>query len=228
MTREELRLRAVGVAGAGLVRGLGRTLRFRLEGTEHLAVCRSERRPVILAFWHAWILPLAYLHRGEGIVVLTSEHGDGEYITRVIERMGFSTARGSSTRGGTRGLRELVRAAREGRDLGITPDGPRGPARRFKQGGLVAAKLTGARVVPMAVSAEGVHRLGSWDGFVIPRPFARIRVRYGAPHSIPRDAGEAELDRHASQLEHFLNQFEPAGAGEATEAGSGRPGGSGP
>jgi lysophospholipid acyltransferase (LPLAT)-like uncharacterized protein len=228
VTREEIRFRAVGLVGAGILRGLGRSLRFQLEGTEHLEGCRRERRPVILAFWHAWILPLAYLHRGEGIVVLTSEHGDGEYITRVIQRMGFRTARGSSTRGGARGLRDVVRAAREGRDIGITPDGPRGPARSFKRGGLVAAKLTGARIVPMAVFAEGVHRLDSWDRFVIPRPFARIRVRYGAPHAIPRNAGDEELDRHALALERHLNQFEPDASERGARKDSGRPGGTRP
>jgi lysophospholipid acyltransferase (LPLAT)-like uncharacterized protein len=227
MTREELKFRTVGLAGAGLVRTLGASFRFHLEGEEHLRGCRSAGHPVILAFWHAWILPLAYLHRGEGIVVLTSEHGDGEYISRVIERMGFRTARGSSTRGGTRGLRDVVRAVRDGRDIGYTPDGPRGPARRFKRGGLVAAKLTGARIVTMAVEARGVVRLDNWDRFAIPGPFARIRVRYGEPLSIPRDAADAELREHGLALERALNVFEgdaaPTSREESGPADDGEP-----
>lgn len=210
MTGAELRFQAAGLAGSAVLRSLGRTLRFRIEGDAPFRSLRAGGTPLIFAFWHSWILPLAFLHREEGVVVLVSRHGDGEYITRVVRRMGFETARGSSTRGGARGLRELVRAQREGRDIAFTPDGPRGPARVFKRGALVAAQLTGAPVVPVSVEAETVWRVGSWDRLAVPKPFGRFRVRYGDPHYVPREAPPHQLDDHARHLTERMNELEAA------------------
>jgi lysophospholipid acyltransferase (LPLAT)-like uncharacterized protein len=193
--------------GSALLSLLGLTLRFQVEGEEALEGFRRERQPVILAFWHSRILPLAYFHRNQGIVVLVSEHRDGEYIARVIARKGFGLARGSSTRGGARGLRELIRAGRSGRDLGLTPDGPKGPPRRVKLGTLVAAQITGLPIVPLTAGGEGVWRVSSWDRFLIPRPFSRIQVRYGSPVHVPRRAGPVELQALAEELDGELNRI---------------------
>jgi len=205
MIRSELGFRAVGFGGGASLTLLGWTLRYRIEGAEHFQRLRSEGRPVIFAFWHAGILPLAYLHRNEGAMVLVSRHADGEYITRVLKRLGFRTARGSSTRGGVQGLRELIRAVRNGTDAAITPDGPRGPARKFKAGGLLLAQLTGAPIIPVGLASKQVWRLDSWDGFLVPRPFAALDVRYGEPHYVPRDSTGDELEEHARRLEGILS-----------------------
>jgi len=213
-----LRFRAAGIAGAAFLKLLGSTLRFRIEGEHHLTALREAGEPVIFTFWHSWILPLAYLHRNQGIVVLVSEHGDGEYVAQVIHRMGFRTARGSSTRGGARGAREMVRGLRHGSDGGITPDGPRGPAGTFKPGALVASRLSGAHILPMAVETDGAWHLNSWDRFAIPKPFARIRVRYGPPVQVPRDANESEMERISAALEAFLNHEPVRGLSGSVEA----------
>lgn len=226
MKRSEAAFRVVGLAGSALLRVVGRTFRFRVEGAEAFRELRRQGRPVIFAFWHSRILPLAYLHRGEGVVVLVSRHADGEYITRVVSRLGFGVARGSSTRGGARGLRELVRHLRSGGDVAITPDGPRGPARRFKAGALLAAQLTEAPVVPVAAGSPSAWRLGSWDRFLIPGPFARFRVRYGTPHFVPRELGDGSLETHARILEDALNRLtdEVDGVGpEGSPPGEERP-----
>ena len=206
MSRTEAHFRRAGWLGAVVLRGLGHTLRIRVKDDGPLVKFRRDRQPVIFIFWHSRILPLAYHHRSEGIVVLVSQHGDGEYVARTIERMGFGTARGSSTRGGVQGLRGLLRAARKGHDLAFTPDGPKGPVRKFKTGALVAAQLTGAPLVPIAVGGKGIWRLNSWDRLVIPKPFARITVKYGLPVFIPRGATEQELEDYALQLEEVLNR----------------------
>ena len=211
----ELRFRAVGLAGHGLLAALDLTLRIRVEGEENLLRFRSEGTPVILVFWHGLLLPLIRRHRNQGIVVLVSEHADGEYITRILERHGCGTARGSSTRGGSKGLRALIRAAREGHTLGITPDGPRGPARQFKPGALLAARLTGLPIVPMAAAATSAWHLKSWDRFMIPRPGARVHIRYGPPRWIARDADEGVLEREARELEGVLEQLARAPASGA-------------
>lgn len=204
---EAWKLAAVERGGSALLSLLGRTLRFQVEGDETLDVFRREDQPVILAFWHSRILPLAHLHRNQGIVVLVSEHRDGEYIARVIARNGFGLARGSSTRGGVRGLRELIRAGRSGRGLALTPDGPKGPPRRVKLGALVAAQITGLPIVPLTAGGKGVWRVKSWDRFLIPRPFSRIQVRYGSPVHVPRHAGPEELRALAEKLDGELNRI---------------------
>lgn len=212
MTRSEIAFRTVGSLGGGSLRLAGRTFRYAVQEAEGYRRLRSEGRPKVFVFWHAWILPLVYLHRNEGAVVLISRHADGEYIARVVEKMGFRTARGSSSRGGAQGLRELVRAVRGGADAAITPDGPRGPARQFKPGGLLLSRITGAPLVPVRVRAPGAWRIDSWDRFIVPKPFSRIEVAYGEPHSIPRDASEEELAAHARHLESVLNALDDKGA----------------
>jgi lysophospholipid acyltransferase (LPLAT)-like uncharacterized protein len=139
--------------------------------------------------------------------VLVSEHADGEYVTRIMDRFGFRTVRGSSTRGATKGLKGLIRAAREGHDLALTPDGPNGPARSFKPGALLAAAVTGLPIVPVAAGASHAWRLGSWDRFLIPKPFTRVHLRYGPAHWIERSASDEALARHARSLERTLNEL---------------------
>jgi tetraacyldisaccharide 4'-kinase len=118
----ELKFETAGVLGTGLVSGLFATTRVERVGLEHYHRFKEQGEPVIFVFWHGLLLPLVYYCRNWGAVVLVSEHADGEYITRVIERLGFGTVRGSSTRGGTKGLKGLIRAARAGKDLALTPD----------------------------------------------------------------------------------------------------------
>ena len=203
--RTPLAFRAAGLLGGAFVRMLFLSTRVDRRGHEHYLRFRREGKPVIFVFWHGQLLPLLYHHRGEGIVVLVSDHADGEYVTRVIERMGFGTARGSSTRGGSKGRRGLIRAAREGHDLAVSPDGPSGPARELKPGALLAAAVTGLPIIPVAVSASAAWRLSSWDGFLVPKPFARVKLRYGAPSWIDRASGEDELARHALALGRTLD-----------------------
>ena len=186
--------------GAGAVSALFLTTRSERLGTEHFERFRRGAKPVIFVFWHGQLLPLVHYHRHEGIVVLVSEHGDGEYIARIIERNGFGTVRGSSTRGGIRGLRQLVRAARSGRDLAITPDGPRGPRGVFKPGALAAAQMTGLPVVPLAVGSSSGWRLGSWDGFLVPKPLSTVRIGYLPARYVPRGASRADLEAMAEEI----------------------------
>jgi len=210
MTRDELKFRVAGRLGATVLRALGATWRIRVEDDGPLHEMRRARHPVIFTFWHSRILPLTYLRRGEGSVALVSQHGDGEYTTRILERMGYGTARGSATRGGVQGLRGLVRAAREGHDLGITPDGPRGPARELKEGVLVAAQLSGAAILPFAAGGPSVWSVGSWDRMIIPKPFSRVNVKYGALQFVARDATEADLAEHGARLSAELNRITDA------------------
>lgn len=204
----DLRFESAGVLGTGLVGALFATTRSERIGSEYYEQFRRQGQPVMFVFWHGQLLPLVHYHKQEGIVVLVSEHDDGEYITRVIERNGFGTVRGSSTRGGTNGLRGLVRAAREGRDIGVTPDGPRGPRGVFKPGALVAAQMADLPVVPISARASSGWRFRSWDGFLMPRPFSKITLEYHEPVRVPRDADRDDLDALAEELAGVLNRGE--------------------
>ena len=193
-----------------LAAGIGR-LAVRLLGSTWRV--HRERRadgvaPVVFALWHGELLPLLWAHRGEGIVVLISTHADGEIIARIAASLGYGTARGSSSRGATRALVELSRAVESGRNVAVTPDGPRGPRHAFAPGALVVAQRSGVPVVCARASASRAWRLRSWDRFVIPKPFSRVTVRYGSPQIIagtsPREA-EAEAPR----FERLMRELGP-------------------
>ena len=207
MNRQELKFRLVGTLGRGLLGTYFPLIRASKEGVEHFQQFRQQGQPFIFVFWHGQLLPLVYYHRNEGVVVLVSEHADGEYIARVIHKHGLGTARGSSTRGAVKGFRGMLRAGREGKELAITPDGPRGPRHEFKWGALVVAQRTGFPVVPIGVGADRAWYLRSWDRFMIPKPFSNLRIRYGPPRWVPRDATQSQLEAIALDLQEEMKRF---------------------
>ena len=198
---------AVARIGGVLMSLLFRTLRFRVDGANHPQTATRDGKPVIFALWHGRLLPLAFQHRGQGIVTLISRSNDGEYLARLLDYWGFRNVRGSSNRGGAVALRDLVRSVRQGRSLAITPDGPRGPMQTVKPGILVAAQMTGAPIIPTTSSASRGWWPGRWDRFLIPKPFATVCVRYGEPFEVPRSATEQEINQRARELESVLNRL---------------------
>ncbi len=190
----------LGLTGRYALRALFRTLHVERMGHDHVMRIRQEGTPVIFVFWHGRLLPLIHVHRQDSIVVLVSEHRDGDYLAHLLHHFGFGTVRGSSTRGGVRGLKGLIRAARRGLDLAITPDGPRGPNRELKLGALTAARMTGLPLVPVGVGVTSAWRIGSWDELLVPRPFSTVRVAYGRPSFVSRHASQAEIDEVIGSL----------------------------
>jgi lysophospholipid acyltransferase (LPLAT)-like uncharacterized protein len=181
-----------------IVRVLGRTWRFTVTHDQDVRRLRGAGQPIVFTLWHGQLLPLLYKHRGERIAVLISEHADGEIIARIAEALGYRTVRGSTSRGAARALLALARVIEEGYDLAITPDGPRGPAKSFAPGAAIVAQRTGAPVIGAAASARLRWNLGSWDRFLIPRPFATVHVAYSdAARVMASDArgAAAEVDR---------------------------------
>ena len=167
----------VANVGAFVIRALGVTWRIRTEAPEQLSRARAISPQVIFVFWHGRLLPLSFTHRDQRIHVLASEHTDGEMLGQTIRRLGFGHVRGSSTRGGTRALLELVEKVRSGFDLGITVDGPRGPRGVVKAGVVEVARQTGAAIVPITTPSNRKRVFASWDAFEQPAPFARVVVR---------------------------------------------------
>jgi lysophospholipid acyltransferase (LPLAT)-like uncharacterized protein len=204
------RLQAAAIAAVGypLILALGRTWRWRVEGLEHLDAIHASGRQPVMAFWHGRILPATVYFRRRGIVVITSENFDGEWIARIIERFGYGTARGSTSRGGRRALRELTRRMAEGRAAGFTVDGPRGPAGVAQPGAPWLAMTTGNPVLPFHLEAARHWTLGSWDRTQVPRPFTTVGLAVGAPLEVPRHGGAAGLDAARRELEARLRALE--------------------
>ena len=186
---------------------LARTWHFRTRNPEQWQRLRADGKPFVFVLWHGGLLPLTYWHRDRDIAVLVSEHRDGEIIARVVHAWGYRTIRGSSTRGGGRALLEMTRELERGSVVAVTPDGPRGPALEFQPGALVIAQRAQVPVVPMAVRVDRAWRINSWDGFLVPKPFARVTIAWGDPlfvsGSTPREAatqtGRFESAMRASQ-----------------------------
>ncbi len=205
----------VSALGPSIIRTLGATWKVKRVGLDPF-VERSAGRSTarfIIALWHNTLFPLAFLHRDEHATVLVSQHGDGELIVRALHGLGFQTARGSTTRGGARALRELLTIARRGAgELAITPDGPKGPALVAQQGVAFLAAATGFPILPLALAASSAWRFRSWDRFQVPRPFARVAAVAGAPIEVPRDAIDADLSpylrRYEGEMQRALEQAE--------------------
>lgn len=203
-------MQVTAIAGLGypLVALLGRTLRWRVDGWEHVEAIEASGRPPVMGFWHGRILPATYYFRGRGIIVITSENFDGEWIARIIERFGYGTARGSTSRGARRALLQLKRDVEAGRPAGFTLDGPRGPARRAQSGAVWLAGTTGSPLLPFHLEADRHWTLRSWDRTQIPRPFATMALAIGAPIEVPPDAGEGAIEAKRQELERALAGLE--------------------
>jgi len=184
-------------------------LRWRIEGFEYFDAIAAEGHQPIMAFWHGRILPATYYFRRRGIVVITSENFDGEWIARIIERFGFGTARGSSSRGGLKALLQLTREMTAGKPAGFTVDGPRGPARVAQPGAVWLAKATGNPVLPFHLEARKHWTLRSWDRTQIPKPFSTVSIVIGEPFYVPRDADDEKIEAARELLDERLKALEP-------------------
>ncbi len=218
------RTRLVIVIGAWLASWILRLLywtqRWKLAGVPPRKADAGREKPRVYAFWHQRILPFVYSHRKRGIVVIVSRHRDGEWITRVIGHFGFRTARGSTTRGGARALRAMMKATARAEDVAFTPDGPRGPRYELQPGVVHFAARQGLPIVLGAATMTRYWELKSWDRFRIPKPFGTIVVHQSEEYAVP----EGVLD-DAERLEEFRAhmQSELRRLTEEVDAGAGVP-----
>ena len=209
--KEKLLLFLAEYGGSLFIRALGATLRIRTYGRQHyLERQKGSSHRVVYSFWHCNILPLAITYKGQGARVMISKHNDGEIIARIVHRLGFKTERGSTTRGGARALKALVRIRNDPSafDIAITPDGPRGPAKKAQSGAVFIAAKTGFPLAPVGVAIEKAWVLGSWDGFRIPKPFSRCAVVTGEDIHVARDCDEAAAEEMIHRLEESLEAAE--------------------
>ena len=199
---------AIALLGYPVVDVLGRTLRWQVEGLHHFEGIRAAGQQPVMAFWHGRILSATYYFRGLGIVVITSENFDGEWIARIIERFGYGTARGSTSSGARKAMLQLVRAMRKGKPAGFTLDGPRGPAMVAQPGAVWLARTTGNPMLPFHLEASRHWSMRSWDRTQVPKPFSTVALVIGEPIAVPSDARDDELERWRMELETRLRELE--------------------
>src|SRR2546427_4799247 len=205
---KRVQAKLISVVGYRLVALLGSTFRWKSDGVDHYdRVVRSGRQP-IMAFWHGRILSATYYFRRRGIVVITSENFDGEWIAGIIERFGYGTARGSTSRGARRALLQLTRDMAAGRPVAFTVAGPGGPARVAQPGAVWLAKATGNPVLPFHVEADRHWSLNSWDRTQVPKPYATVALAIGEPLEVAADADDSGVETARRMLEERLHALE--------------------
>lgn len=192
---------------AWLLRGLFLTLRPTYIQRNFENQVMDTGQPALLAIWHGRLLYFIPFYRHKTGTVLVSPSRDGELISQVLARFGIHATRGSSSRGGREGLRQLVERVRQGCYGAFTPDGPRGPRYHVKAGLVSAAKKTGAPVLPVVYNAKWKRVLRSWDRFIIPLPFSRIVVVYGKPIYVPATASSSTLQEKRQEVEAVLQHI---------------------
>ena len=197
-----------GWLAAGFVRLLGSTWRLERSGVDPMTAGQGEG-PLVMVIWHAGLSVAAYGWRDRNIAIAVSLSRDGDWIDAVLVRLGFAaSARGSSSRGATELLRELIRRTRASEPIGILLDGPRGPAGVAKPGVVALARATGARLVPIGIAAAPTLRFGSWDRTLLPYPFARVRIVFGTPRYVARATEGEALEARRRELEAELHRLD--------------------
>jgi lysophospholipid acyltransferase (LPLAT)-like uncharacterized protein len=204
--RRRLRIRLAAGVGGLVIRLLGLTWRVRREGNADFDERLKRGDAFIIVFWHGEIVPVAWVHRHRGICPLISRHADGEVIARIVEGLGYRTARGSTSKGGVRALLETARLLDEGITVGFTPDGPRGPRHEFAPGALIVAQRTGRPIIALSASASRAWRLSSWDRHLVPKPFATVTIRYSATQFV-RAASARDAEQEVSRFEGVMRSI---------------------
>ena len=183
---------------------VGLTTRLRWRGQEYLDAARRVKGPVVYAFWHQRQVFFTWTHRRANASVLVSRSADGGLIAETMRLSHMDACRGSSSRGGAAATRDLLRCLAAGRDVAITVDGPKGPARKVKPGILFLAQETGLPIVPITNAVSHKLECSSWDRFQIPLPFSRAMVIHGTPVFVnPGD----DLAAKALELEQALDRI---------------------
>jgi len=210
--KQRLLIRAADLAFFVLISVIGRTIRWQVEGWENWEAATGAGQVPIYTFWHNRIFTGTYFWRKRGIVVMTSQSFDGEYIARFIQRFGYGAARGSSTRGAVGAIVEMARLMRAGLPTAFTIDGPKGPRYVAKMGAVLLAKKTGQPILPFTIATRRFWEAKrSWDGFQVPFPFTRARVDIAPRIYVSADANDEALEAKRAELQAALDRINEVG-----------------
>ena len=205
--RQRILLWFISSAGYLAIRLICPTLRFSISWEEPPSPPDAIfERPVIYSFWHRSVFPAAWMWRKLGIAVMVSRSFDGEYIARIIEKLGFVAVRGSSSRGGSEALREMKKELEKGAAVAFTIDGPRGPKYVAKPGPVLLARASGMPMAAFYVALSDAWILKTWDEFIIPKPFSKALVRVSSKVHVPAQADEAQIRDFRDLLQQSLER----------------------
>ncbi|MEX2270148.1 MAG: lysophospholipid acyltransferase family protein [Vicinamibacterales bacterium] len=205
---DRVKAAAIASVAAPIVRALGRTYTWIEDGTEHLDAVEAAGRTPVLALWHGRILPATLYFRNRGIVAMTSQNFDGEWIARLMQRFGYAQARGSTSRGAAGALVRMKRELAAGKTVAFTVDGPRGPAKVAQPGAVWLASASGQPILPFHIESSAHWSARSWDGTQVPKPRATVAIAIGAPMYVEPALDEAGLEAARLELEHVLHSLE--------------------
>ena len=209
---ERLVIRIVGFLSYIAIRLIGMTVRFDVTNqASEAAVTAAGKRP-IYTVWHDRMIGGIYFLRDRGILVLSSHSFDSEYTARCIQRFGFGTVKGSSSKGAVAGLVAMIRAMRAGNPAAFTIDGPKGPRYVAKSGPVLLAKKTGNPILPLVVECESFWKLKSWDRLMVPKPFTRVNIIFAKPIFVDPDATESQIESKREELQASLDSLVKCGA----------------
>lgn len=206
--KERVEIRLADALFYAAIRLIGRTLRYQKLGWENFDSIAEAGHVPIYTFWHDRIFAGSYFFRDRGIVIMTSQSKDGEYIARFIRRLGYGAIRGSSSRGGSRALVEMIKTIRGGLPMGFTADGPRGPRYVAKPGPVMLAKKSGQPIMPFVVQPRKFWTVKSWDRTQIPKPFTQVAVIIGEPIYVRADE---DVNATLIKLQASLDELTSAG-----------------
>src|SRR6266849_2749114 len=209
--KERFLIRAADLAFFFLIKLIGSTVRWQVDGWENWEAATNDGRIPIYTFWHNRVFLSTYFWRQRRIVVMTSQSFDGEYIARFIQRFGYGAARGSSTRGAVGAVIEMTRLMRAGCPTAFTIDGPKGPRYVAKMGAVLLAKKTGQPILPFTITAKRYLRVNSWDQFQVPLPFTRACVEVAPPIYVDKDASEETMLTKRTELQQALDEINNRG-----------------
>lgn len=217
--RQRIVLSLIVAAGTAIIRLIGSTLRVAIS-YEDGAQTTVDQRPLIASFWHSCIIPATYICRGMGVRVMSSYSYDGEYMGRIIQKLGYVAVKGSSSRNPIKALLGLRRALNDGWTVAFTLDGPRGPRHKVKPGPVGLGRSAGVPLTMFHVGIDKAWILNSWDRMMIPKPFSRVLVRFGKLIHVPTDASDEDLARYNDELQAALDRVSEFAQGNVSKAGA--------
>ncbi|MBU1627692.1 lysophospholipid acyltransferase family protein [bacterium] len=207
MIKEKIFFNVVPFFASLLIRFIGWTIKWELINYEQMEEINKSEKPVIFAFWHGRLIMIPYLCRGKKPHVLISQHRDGELIARIIKYFGLNSIRGSTTRGGKEGFKRIIYALKNGSDVVIAPDGPKGPPYKAQHGIVRLASITGCPIIPISYSTSSYKKFRSWDEFMLPAPFGKGILMIGDPITVPLKAPKEIIEEKRIVIENILNEI---------------------
>ncbi|OCL25609.1 hypothetical protein U472_14870 [Orenia metallireducens] len=182
------------------------TLKIEVKNKERLLEAKESGKSIILAFWHGQLWFPAYYLQDQGYVGLASQSRDGEYISRVLKKMGWEMVRGSTSRGGARSLLKLIKKLKAGKNIAITPDGPRGPRYQAQAGVVYLAQKSNSVIIPGGVAFSKEKVFNSWDKFQLPLPFSKVALAFGESIEVEDNLSDDKLEEYRKSVEDGLNK----------------------